>query len=656
MRSGSCSGTTLALQCVVWSASPSSSCVVKLVACTYCSFRVPASEEIRASKTNSQDHGSFAGAKVVYIRKFYCQIQVSFSACSSFSGSAVCALRKQSTEARIADRLLALLLECGGLCLGSEVNAGVILLQPDREVFEHMKQEVECREHPEHIVTTSPEQDYLTRFFWHTPHWTHIDVIYNFQLHHLALRLPDSQKDCERRQVDFEDVRILHFSAHPKPSQRDPEMSIEDFVEQLLGRYEGVQINVHHDPEAIKRRNRSGKFPQLELRKDGSEGTKLFEVSQDASNLETPNFKEVTVAPAAFQALRQFVSKSIRAWSEAEEQCQKRHRGPTVLEPVPAKVGSELQGICVEWNHAKGFGRVSSDDGSKPLFVHFSELPQASAGGRARLELGEPVSFRVGMDEKRRLTAKDVKREIDVAQEGSSHTAVEVAEEAAAPTLPERVYGRCVSWKTSQKYGFVSFVEDGKTREIMLHHSDLLMDVKGGISLEAGQGVNFQPVKDEGKHRNKLRATVATGTERDEELVCKVREFAMSDASSTCFPPGTSWERSLLHQVAATMALFTRSEGEGDRRFVYMSKTPLDGVSDSDLKLSKLQARIEEIAETQKLADWRLLVEDVTGHEREKLKDFCWQRGLQLCRVEAPQGEPCHHFVCKQPAAPLLFN
>ena len=549
----------------------------------------------------------------------------------------------------------------------------MILLKPARQEFEHMKKEVECREHPEHIVTSSPEQDYLTRYFWHTPHWTHIDVSYNFQVHHLALRLPDSQKDCERRQVDFEDVRIIHFSAHPKPSQRDPGVSVSEFAEQMMGRYEGVLINIKHDPQQIERRNSTRKFPKLELRTDLDSGhTKLFEESgakvgtQESDNVDV-QFTEITVAPAELQRFQNFVRSCVQAWADAEEECKKCHGSPLVLESFPAEVGSHLRGICVQWDRARGSGRIAAKDGSKPLFVHHSQVLERSSGGRANLTVGEHVSFTVGLDEKQRLTATAVTKEPVLAQnddvkedpQAVQATPQEAQRETAVPILQERVCGLCTSWNASKRFGFVSCMVEGQIKEIFLHHNDVLMDAKGGIFLVKGQVVYFHIIKDpqaKGKDTDRPKAILAVSNEKDEEFVREVQEFARSDASSKSFPPGTPWQRKLLHEIAKGMHLYSRSEGEGEERFVRLTKQEEGGPSGSEIKMSKLQAHIEEIAETQSHSDWRVLVRELTGHERELLRVFCMQRGLQLCRVETPQGEPCQHFVCKQPAAPLLFN
>ena len=71
---------------------------------------------------------------------------------------------------------------------GGGINAGVILLEPDKCVFERMWDEVTTELHPEHIAGSGPEQDYLSRFFAAAP-WHHISVSYNFQPHHVLFAL-----------------------------------------------------------------------------------------------------------------------------------------------------------------------------------------------------------------------------------------------------------------------------------------------------------------------------------------------------------------------------------------------------------------------------------------------------------------------------------
>ena len=72
-----------------------------------------------------------------------------------------------------------------GVVLGQAtgINAGVMLLEPNRVLHELALREVVQELHPEHIPGAGPEQDYLSRMY--APYWSHISVKYNYQLHHL---------------------------------------------------------------------------------------------------------------------------------------------------------------------------------------------------------------------------------------------------------------------------------------------------------------------------------------------------------------------------------------------------------------------------------------------------------------------------------------
>lgn len=53
----------------------------------------------------------------------------------------------------------------------------------------------------------------------------------------------------------------------------------------------------------------------------------------------------------------------------------------------------------VKWfNSDKGFGFITPEDGSKDLFVHYSEIK--SGGGHASLRDGQSVEFDVGQGQK----------------------------------------------------------------------------------------------------------------------------------------------------------------------------------------------------------------------------------------------------------------
>jgi hypothetical protein len=67
--------------------------------------------------------------------------------------------------------------QCGG------INAGVMLLEPNAEVYVRALREVLCPWHPSHIPGNGPEQDYLSRFYAHA--WHHLSVTWNWQLHQM---------------------------------------------------------------------------------------------------------------------------------------------------------------------------------------------------------------------------------------------------------------------------------------------------------------------------------------------------------------------------------------------------------------------------------------------------------------------------------------
>ena len=67
------------------------------------------------------------------------------------------------------------------------INAGVVLLEPSTAIYDTALRGISAPLHPEHIPGSGPEQDYLSRFY--APWWIHIDVSYNFQLHHVFYNL-----------------------------------------------------------------------------------------------------------------------------------------------------------------------------------------------------------------------------------------------------------------------------------------------------------------------------------------------------------------------------------------------------------------------------------------------------------------------------------
>ena len=72
------------------------------------------------------------------------------------------------------------------------INAGVMLLEPNKGDFDQMLLEVCSKRHPERVQGNGPEQDYLSRYY--APKWRHISLKYNFQIHHIFYAMESALK------------------------------------------------------------------------------------------------------------------------------------------------------------------------------------------------------------------------------------------------------------------------------------------------------------------------------------------------------------------------------------------------------------------------------------------------------------------------------
>lgn len=155
----------------------------------------------------------------------------------------------------------------------SGINAGVMLLQPDAEVFQQMLLEVRDSNHPEHIRGNGPEQDYLSRFY--TSDWHHLSVAYNFQLHHMYFALSpayDGIADRTKFILNSDLIKIIHYSSEPKPWSRLLEEQYrsytdEQWLEEVLLSFSGYRAWVLKDPECMKP---EGERNGLKFSKDGT--------------------------------------------------------------------------------------------------------------------------------------------------------------------------------------------------------------------------------------------------------------------------------------------------------------------------------------------------------------------------------------------------
>ena len=88
------------------------------------------------------------------------------------------------------------------------INAGVMLLRPDRDVYQRMLSEIADNDHPEHVDCHGPDQEYLGRFFsTFGPGWTHMDARFNYQ------PLLSRYANQFMRGLNSHEVAIAHFSS-----------------------------------------------------------------------------------------------------------------------------------------------------------------------------------------------------------------------------------------------------------------------------------------------------------------------------------------------------------------------------------------------------------------------------------------------------------
>ena len=62
-------------------------------------------------------------------------------------------------------------------------------------------------------------------------------------------------------------------------------------------------------------------------------------------------------------------------------------------------MADRLNGTVKWFNSEKGFGFIQLEDGSKDIFVHYTQIKN-DGYGRVSLEDGQKVSFEIGQNEK----------------------------------------------------------------------------------------------------------------------------------------------------------------------------------------------------------------------------------------------------------------
>ena len=118
------------------------------------------------------------------------------------------------------------------------INAGAIVLEPSKAEFKQMQNALRHRGHRCHVPSNQPEQDFLTR--WYDKRWRGLNAKFNYQLHQLLLAKDHEELQCDRFRVNYDQVRIVHYSTDKKPSTLilDPKRpTIHDFIDEFIGKH-----------------------------------------------------------------------------------------------------------------------------------------------------------------------------------------------------------------------------------------------------------------------------------------------------------------------------------------------------------------------------------------------------------------------------------
>lgn len=206
---------------------------------------------------------------------------------------------------------------------GTGINAGVMLLQPNANVFQDMLREISEPAHPSHVRGNGPEQDYLSRYWADAP-WTNIGVEYNYQLHQMFFALhPKWARSSDRATLLTKPgaIKVVHFSGVPdaKPWHRvlDPKWAdfwpdrsrdaeyTTLFADEFLGHWLWIRKD-RATWESVPSHQQRSEMQDLQLGPDGE----IYQKSWDADGEQ----KRVEVPPAVAQGAMAFLSSALSLW------------------------------------------------------------------------------------------------------------------------------------------------------------------------------------------------------------------------------------------------------------------------------------------------------------------------------------------------------
>ena len=227
-------------------------------------------------------------------------------------------------------------------CQGGGINAGVMLLEPNLDVYHRVLKEIDQKFHPGHIPGGGPEQDYLSRFY--APYWHHISVSYNFQIHHVLYNLEsvlgwwrDAHHDDKylpaRMKQEASEIGVIHFSGTLKIWDRDYQgagESDEAFA---------IRILQNCNPEGFRRwvvRNATvDEYAEFNVVQVDECGTKTFYVAPSGGV--GPVIGAISAESLVQRSVKLAEAVSLRAvvrWREDFEAMLQRHRELWTLESL----------------------------------------------------------------------------------------------------------------------------------------------------------------------------------------------------------------------------------------------------------------------------------------------------------------------------------
>jgi hypothetical protein len=121
------------------------------------------------------------------------------------------------------------------------INAGFVLLKPNKEVLAKMKYQLNhVRRIPGKApLLRGPEQDYLSRFYSATG-WNLLGVQWNYQLHQLSYCSRKGHANARRMKLPYKDIKVLHFSGRASITDK---ILRADRCEETLSEYVTKTVN-----------------------------------------------------------------------------------------------------------------------------------------------------------------------------------------------------------------------------------------------------------------------------------------------------------------------------------------------------------------------------------------------------------------------------